>query len=105
MELAADEPGMVGYLDHLDERGVRLESGEPHATRLDRLAVRVVELVAMAVAFGDLLLAVDLCGDRAVGELARVGSEPHRPALLRQALLHGHEIDDRMRRIGVDLAR
>ncbi len=82
---------------------VRRESREPHAVRLDALAIRVVELEAMAMALGDLLLAVDLGGERPVAEHARIRAEPHRPALLVEPFLRRHQIDHGMRRFRIDL--
>src|SRR5437868_10630810 len=49
MELAADEPGVIGQLDHLDERAVGREAGAAHAVFGEDVAVGVRHLVAVPV--------------------------------------------------------
>ena len=51
---------MLGQLDDLDERAVGAGAGEFQAVGRELLAVLVVELVAMAMALGDLGRAVAL---------------------------------------------
>ena len=61
VELAAEEEGVSGDLDDLDVGGVGGGSGETEAAAGEDGFVLAVELVAMAVAFGDLGGAVSLC--------------------------------------------
>ena len=107
---------MVRQLDDLDERAVRRRAGHLQPRRLQRLAALrvVVELVAVTVAFGDreVLLALLAVGgrveprrERALPDDARVRAEAHRAALLRDALLRLHEVDDGMRRLRIELRR
>src|SRR2546422_2426372 len=49
VELAADEPGVIGQLDHLDQRAVGREPGAPHAVFGEHVAVRVRHLVAVTM--------------------------------------------------------
>src|SRR6267378_2719173 len=49
MELTTDEPRMVGQFDHLDERAIRRQTGAAHAVLGEHVAIRVRDLVAMAV--------------------------------------------------------
>src|SRR2546422_3789041 len=49
MELTSDEPRMVGELDHLDERAIRRQARAAHAVLREHVAIRVRDLVAMAV--------------------------------------------------------
>src|SRR6266540_6094889 len=51
MELASDEPRMIGELDRLDERAIRRQTGTAHAVLRKHIAIRVRDLVAMAMAF------------------------------------------------------
>src|SRR5262245_34534170 len=82
MELARDEPGMVGQLDDLDEAAL-LERPRHHEPVLDELlAVLVVDLVAVAMALVDDVVVVDVPRAGALGELDRLGAEQHRPAQL-----------------------
>src|SRR5208283_3328771 len=67
VELAAQEVGMVGDLHDLHEGAVRAHAGEGQPLGLHGLAVfGLVELVAVPVAFADLLAVVGL-GSLAVG--------------------------------------
>src|SRR5206468_8472084 len=49
MELTADEPGMIGQLDHFDQRAIRRQPRAAHAVLGEHVAIRVRDLVAMAV--------------------------------------------------------
>src|SRR5437667_8796735 len=51
VELASDEPRMVGQLDHLDERAIGREARAAHAVLREHVAIGVRDLVAMAMAF------------------------------------------------------
>src|SRR2546422_5370471 len=105
VELAGDEPGMVAELDHLDQRPVGRHAGEPEPALLEPLAIGVVHLVAVAVTLGDLLAIVDPARQRAFLEHAGIRSQAHRPALLREAALRAHQVDHRVRRLGIHLGR
>src|SRR5262249_28865199 len=80
---------------------------------LEARHVVVVDLVAMAMALGDRLLAVDAVRERAAPHRARLGAESHRPAEVgaRVAALDapvavlplGHQRDPRVRGAGVEL--
>src|SRR6516225_4904185 len=75
--LAAEEPRMVGELGHLGEvLGLGLGAdGEPR--RLQPRHVMVVHLVAVAVALGDGVGAVDAVRERAALHVARLRAESH----------------------------
>ena len=77
VELAGHEPRVVLELDDLDEPAVGRLAAQQHARRLERLAVAVVHLEAVAVALVDDLLAVDRGGLRA-GRRAGPGRGPRR---------------------------
>src|SRR6185312_16366597 len=47
VELTADEPGMIGKLDHLDQRAVGGEPGAPHPVFGEHVAVGVRHFVAV----------------------------------------------------------
>src|SRR5216110_561903 len=49
VELAADEPGVIGQLDHLDQLAVGREPGAPHAVFGEHVAVRVRHFVAVTM--------------------------------------------------------
>src|SRR5205823_6294722 len=91
VELAGEEPRMVGELDDLDEVLVWRQPREHQAFFFELPAKLVVELVAMPVALGDLLLAVEPLRERAVRKHAWIGAEPHRGALLRESFLRRHQ--------------
>ena len=81
MELDADEPGMVGVFDDLGQEAVGRHAGEAQALRLEPVAIADVDLVAVAVALGDLRVAVDL-GD--LGCRARASPGRRRAAWCRR---------------------
>ena len=96
---------MVLELDDLDEPAIRRLAGQQHAGGLERLAVAIVDLEAVAMALVDDLLAVDGGSLRAGREPGRVEPEAHRPALVLELALVGHEVDHRVLGEHVELGR
>ena len=94
---------MVFDLDHLDEAVIRQRARDDEPLGLERRAVLVVDFVAMAMALADLVRAIRFFGMRALREDAGIRAEAHRAALVLDALLRLHEVDDRMIRLGVEL--
>ena len=105
VELARDEPRVVGELDDLDQPSIRRDAAEGHPGVAKHLSILVVELEAMAVPFVHDLLAVGLVRQRAGHELAWVQAEAHGAAHLVDVPLLGHEVDHRCRREGCELRR
>ena len=91
----ARNQGCSASLDDLDDVAVGAHAGGDEAVLLERCAVLVVELVAMAVPFVDLLDAVGLGGPAPGSQGAGPGTEPHRAAALADRLLFGHQGDHR----------
>src|SRR5215469_9120584 len=96
---------MRGQLDDLDEIGIDVHPREHHSATLEYFAIAVVELEAMPVALRDLELAVSFRCDSARSQAARIRSEAHRSAERLKIALVLHEIDHRIRRLRLDLAR
>ena len=105
MELHTHEPRVLGQLDDLDEVALGVDTGEGHPVLLQLVAEVVVDLVAVAVPLAHVVHAVDLAHARVRSEAAVVVAEPHRPALLGDLLLLGHQGDDRMWRGRFKLGR
>src|SRR5712691_92906 len=105
MELAADEPGMIGQLDHLDQRAVRREPRAPHAELGEHVAIGVRDLVAVAVPLAHLRRPVDLRRARGGPQPAGIGPEPHRAAHLLDTLLRAHQVNHRVLALRLELAR
>ena len=103
MELARNVKGMIFQFDDFHELAVGRRAAENEAGLLKFLAVVVVELVAMAMAFVDDEGAVKLSCLRADGELARLRAEAHRAALLGDFALRVKERDDGVRGVFVEL--
>ncbi len=113
MELHADEPGMVVALDDLGQHAVGRHAGHLQARGLDLVAIADVDLVAVPVALGDVLAAIDL-GDLGPGrQHCVIGAQPHGAAKLLvggagDPLVAldplGHQADDRIGR-GAELGR
>src|SRR5205809_4806879 len=97
VELAGNEPGVVGELDDLDQAAVRREPAEDHPGLAHHLAVLVVELEAVTMPLVDDLFPVRPVRVRTRQQLARVQAEPHRASQLVDVALLGHEVDDRRR--------
>src|SRR5258708_20710610 len=82
MELHADEPWMVGVLDDLGQHPIRGHAREAHAVLLKTRPVGGVDLVAVAVALGNLRGAVDMLRRAAAFQQCRIGDEPHGAAVV-----------------------
>src|SRR5262245_28459440 len=105
---------MVLVLDHLRQQSVRRHAGKPHAVLLEATAITGIDLVAVAVALGNLGGAIiDLVRAAAPLQQRRIGPEPHGAAEfavdaapLELVALHplGHQADHRFRR-GAELSR
>ena len=102
--LHADEPRVVRQLDNLHQIALRVHAADAHAALDEQIAIGVVELVAVAMALEDILLTVGGEGDGIAAQAAGIFAQPHRAALLVDMLLVGHQVDHRVRRVGVNLA-
>src|SRR5438128_7540699 len=81
MILAAEEPRMIGKLDHLAQIARARAFGprtDPQAGGLEPRQIMIVDLVAMPVALGDRRRAVNPVRKRGRHDLAWLGAEPHR---------------------------
>src|SRR5579859_4900071 len=86
MELAAEKPGMVGYLADLDVGLVGSFPGDFEAAGFERLFVFAVELVAVAVALADFSHSIGTVRETILGQHAGPRAEAHRSAQLVHAL-------------------
>src|SRR5881409_2701927 len=73
VELAADEPGMVGKLDHLDQRAVGREPGTAHPVFGEHVAVGVRHFVAVTMPLAHLERSVGLRHPGARAQLTGIG--------------------------------
>src|SRR5882762_9553301 len=105
MELARDEPRMVGQLDDLDQAAFLERSGDHQASLRERRPIVVVDLVTVPVALVHDRLAVRVMRTSSVDHLDRLRAEPHRAAEILDLLLLGQQIDHRMRGLGIHLGR
>src|SRR4029079_2175327 len=97
MELARDEPRVIGQLDDLDETAL-LERPRDDEPVLDELvAVLVVDLVTVAVPLVDHRLVVDVPRARSVRQLDRLRTEAHRATELLDLLLLREQVDHGVR--------
>src|SRR5881397_3172895 len=69
VELAADEPGVIGKLDHLDQRAVGREPGAAHPVLGEHVAVGVRYFVAVTMPLAHLERSVGLRHPRARAQL------------------------------------
>src|SRR5215469_2495781 len=77
MELTGDKVRMVGQFHHLHVGSVRSRTRNSQSARGERFLVFTIEFVAVAVAFADLGLTVDLAGQGARLDFAGPGAETH----------------------------
>src|SRR6185369_5832109 len=105
MELATDEIRMLRKLDDLHQAIIRASAAQHQARARELLAILVVELEAVTMAFGDLLVLVQLERVAAGLERARISTEAHRAALVLDATLIGHQVDDRIGAVFLELGR
>ena len=97
MELCADVPLSVGYLDNLHQAAVGIDAHTLHPCRLVLLPISIVELVTVTVSLLDLLFpTVCLTGTAAFLQFAAVGSQPHRSPFLRNSFLPFHQVNHRI---------
>lgn len=103
MGLGGDEPRVVRQFDHFHDPPVGGQAGEHHAVGGQCLAVVVVHLIAVAVALGDLLFPVEGIGLGMLVQHAGVGAQPQGAANVFNAVLLGHQVDDRVRGVRIQL--
>ena len=95
MELRTDIPSLFGNFHYFHKIGSRVHPYPFHARLLKLLEVAVVELIAVTVTFLDQhLLTICLPRTTVFHEFALIGTQSHRTAHLRDALLLFHEVDN-----------
>src|SRR5688572_16664479 len=95
MELAPDEPGMIGQLDHFDQALIGRLAAQTEAMLREDVTIRVVDLPPVPVAFADVRRAVRL---RRAGSRAKpgwIGPQAHGAAHVLYPALRGQQGDDR----------
>src|SRR5574341_330129 len=104
VELPAYEPGVIRQLDHLDQSVIRREAGQSHSVLFQDLPILVVDLIPVSMPLADLIGAVRLVSQGGDDDTARIGPEPHGSSQVSDAALLRHQIDDRVRAVGFELA-
>src|SRR3990172_13134342 len=91
MELTAEEPGVPLQFHDLDQFAVRGYPADHESRGLQCVPIAVVELIAMAMAFEDVVRSVGLVRQGPLLYLAGIGAQPHAAALVAREvpLLHG----------------
>ena len=89
VELAGGEVGVVLELDQFDQATIGGSAADLIARFEKKVAVGIVEFVAVAVAFVDHLLAVETLGHGARSQPAGVDAQAHRAAQIDDILLLG----------------
>ena len=96
VKLGTHEPGVVRQLDDFYQAAVWGQARQPHTAHLHLRPEIVVELVAVAVALGDLCRAIQLPAAGALRQHAGVAAQPHGAALGGDIHLVRHQVDDRV---------
>src|SRR5262245_8847399 len=84
---------------------LRRGAAKHKAVSLELFAVMVVEFIPMPMALTHTERPIQLGGERTGGQLAFVETQPHRATFLRNDFLFLLQINDGMRRLGVELGR
>src|SRR6185436_17795740 len=82
VELAGDEKRMIFQLDYFHQLSIRGKPAEDEPGLFEALTIGVVELVAMPMAFVNKKCTVEMVGQRAHNQLARLRAQSHRAAFL-----------------------
>ena len=93
---------MVFYFDHFHKAVIRQGAGNHEAAFGELLTVIVVELIAMAMTFRNVCRTVSCEGMRTFTQGAGVGTKAHRAALVFDALLGFHEVDNGVLRFCIE---
>ena len=114
MELAGQEPGVTRQFDHLHQIAVGGTAADGQSLALQVVEIAVVELIAVAVAFGNRGLAVGLMGQGVGLDAAGLGAQAHAAAQVGVlvAAFHmavfgdpfGDQADDRMGRACIEFS-
>ena len=96
MELAPHVPRVLRQLHDLHQMPVRRRTGHAQARRFQLRPERVAALIPVAVPLPDLRRTVGFSGAGALRQHAGVLAQPHGAALVGDAHLIGHQVDDRM---------
>ena len=80
MELATEEPRMPRKLDDFDKVLVGRDAGDNKTVIRQHLFELPVELIAMAMPFGNDIGLINAIGERTRFEIRRIGTETHRAA-------------------------
>src|SRR5918996_892380 len=87
VELAADEPGVVGQLNHLHQPAIGRLPREAEPELRQDIAVCVAYLPAMAMPLTDLRRPIGLRSPGAGTQARSVGAQPHRASQVRYITL------------------
>src|SRR5579872_35612 len=105
VELASEEPWMSLQFHDLDQVLIGRKAGREETDAFEALAIVIVHFVAMAMALGNVALAIKRERERTRLDHAWPRAEAHGAALLRDIFLRVHDVDDLIRRLGIDLGR
>src|SRR2546425_3912177 len=105
MELAANEERVFSQFDDFHQLAVRRKAAEDKTGLLELIAISVVELVSVAVAFVYYKSAVKPLGSGSHYQLAWLAAQPHGTAFVSDPGLAVQHGDDRIRRLGIEFGR
>src|SRR5207253_4444281 len=94
MELGRQKPRMMLQLDDLDQTTVRRDSAQHEAVLDEPITIGIVQFVAVPMPFVHFELAIGFKGSRALLDRARITSQAHGAALVFDAALIVHEINN-----------
>src|SRR6185295_2486695 len=90
VKLAAEKPRMIFELDDLDQFTVRRKTAQNHPFGAELGAVTIIELITVAMSFGNLFSPVQFGGEGLVLQHTRESAQAHGTALGVDRLLLRH---------------
>src|SRR5689334_16164749 len=103
MELAAQEPGMIGQLANFNVHSVRSFARQAKTMLLQNRLILTVEFIAVAMPFADLAPAVGLASEAVVRDLAGIRAQTHGSAQLIDAFQFTQLVNYAIRSGGIEL--
>ena len=104
MELHADKELLSRNLDGLYEPSVRRKTRKAKPGFLQGIAEIIIHFISVAMTLADFLFLVKPADDSPLTENARILSKTQSSAFVYLVILTGHEVDYRIRGIGIELA-
>ncbi len=103
MKLARQKPGVIGNFDHFNQVPVPVDTGNNQAVIRQHITVDVIELVAVTVALGYIILIVGGVSERSLHDGTGERPETHGAPFFTYRFLLLHQVDERFPSFSTEL--